>query len=112
MKSNLTNTQLIEFDPTGLTANYQAFGSEISHEAIKVQFINTSDVDIYVSDQLRNNWRIPSGGTISVDEPSYQVPNKDAQIQLPRNTQLYVKQVTGAASEGNLWAHILTRNNS
>lgn len=109
MSGRILNTELKEFDATNLTGSYQNFGSALSNPSMKVQFLNTSDVDIYVSaDGSTNKWRIPAGTQITLDGPQ-QIPNRGQEYFLEKGTQLEVVEVSGAGSSGHLIAHITTR---
>lgn len=110
MAGRLLNTELKEFDATTLDGTYQNFGTAISNPATKLQFLNTSDVDIYVSDDgVTNKFRIPAGASITFDESTAPLPNKGAEYYLAEGIQLSVTQVTGAGGSGNLIGHIITR---
>jgi len=110
MAGRLLNTELKEFDATTLDGTYKIFGSVLSNPATKVQFLNTSDVDIYVSiDGATNKFRIPAGASITFDESTAPVPNKGSEYYLEQGTQLYVTQVSGAGTDGDLIGHIITR---
>ena len=110
MAGRLLNTELKEFDATNLDGTYKTLGSALSNPATKLQFLNTSDVDIYISDDgSSNKFRIPAGASITFDESTAPLPNKGQEYYLSKGTQLYVTQVSGAGSDGDLIAHIITR---
>lgn len=110
MAGRLLNTELKEFDATSLDGTYQAFGSTLSNPALKLQFLNTSNVDCYISDDgTTNKFRIPAGATITFDESTAPIPNRGQEYYEPVGTQLYVTQVSGAGSDGDIIAHIVTR---
>lgn len=110
MAGRLLNTELKEFDATTLDGTYQNFGAALSHPAAKVQFLNTADVDIYVSaDGATNKWRIPAGASITFDESTLRISNKDQEYYLRTGAQLSVTQVTGPGTTGNIIAHVVTR---
>lgn len=107
----LLNTELKEFDATSLTGSYQNFGSTLSNPGVKVQFYNTSDVDCYISkDGSTNHFRIPANGSLTLDENTAPGGREEGEYYLASGTQLEVKQVTGAGTEGNIIGHIVTRD--
>jgi len=109
--SRILPIELKEFDATTLNGTYQNFGSALSHPAIKIQIYNNSDVDVYVSkDSSTNMLRIPAYGTLTLDESTLYFRGIDQEYYLPKSTQLTVKQVTGAATTGNIISHVITRN--
>jgi hypothetical protein len=103
--------ELKEFDATSLTGLPQDFGDPLDNPAIKVNFINTSDVDCYVgSDSVPvQNFRVPAGGTLTLDESTLYFRGCDQEFYLPKGCQLSVTQVTGAGTSGAIIAHIVTR---
>jgi hypothetical protein len=110
MAGRLLNTELKEFDATTLDGTYQNLGSVLSNPALKVMFLNTSDVDAYISvDGATNKLRLPSGSALTFDETTFKMPNKDQEYYLAVGTQLTVTQVTGAGTSGNIIAHLVTR---
>lgn len=110
MAGRLLNTELKEFDATSLDGTYQNLGSVLANPAVKLQFLNTSDVDIYISDDgTTNKFRIPAGASITFDEATSPIPNRGQEYYESVGTQLYVTQVSGAGSDGDLIAHIVTR---
>lgn len=110
MAGRLLDTELKEFDMTSLDGTYQNLGSVLSNPALKVQFLNSSDVDVYVSvDGSTNKFRIPAGSSITFDESTAPIPNRGQEYYMDVGTQMTVTQVTGAGSDGDLVAHIVTR---
>lgn len=110
MAGRIFDTELKEFDATMLDGTYQNFGSALSNPALKVMFFNTSDVDAYISiDGATNKFRLPSGSAMTFDESTSKMPNKGQEYYFARGVQMTVTQVTGAASTGNLIAHLVTR---
>ncbi len=107
--SRILPIELKEFDAV-LTGAYQTFGSALLNPATKIEVFNTKDVDVYISKDNATNWmRIPSGGALTLDESTLYFRGVDQEYYLPRGTQLYVKQVTGAGTSGSIIAHIVTR---
>ncbi len=110
MAGRLLNTELKEFDATTLDGTFRNLGTVLANPAVKLQFLNTSDVDIYVSvDGATNKYRIPAGASITFDESTSNIPNKDQEYYESVGTQFTVTQVTGAGTSGDMIAHIITR---
>ena len=87
------------FDTSGLTANFQDVGAVISFPAWRAIFINPSDVDVLITDQSsEEDIRVPSLGTVNISELSFANSNKRDLPLFQGNTQLQVKQVTGAGT--------------
>lgn len=107
-------TELKEFNAANLTANNQNFGSSITGIGVKVQFINISNVDVYITDGENdsndNNWRVPAGGTITLDELTQDDYNQGSRYYLSVGAQLKIKQVTGSGT-GTIIAHIVVEVN-
>lgn len=108
MAGNFLLIELKEFNTASLTGSYQTFGSVLANPATKIQIINTSNVDVYISKDNSTNWiRVPPG-SITFDESTVRVNQADAAYYLAKGIQLYVKQVT-APGAGAIWAHVVTR---
>jgi len=107
--SNELKTELKEFDSSTLTANNQNFGSALEGVGIKVQFINPSDVDVYITDGS-SNWRVFAGGTVTFDEQTQDDQQQGSRFHLSKGAQLQIRQVTGSGT-GTVVAHIVTEVN-
>jgi len=103
----LLTVELKEFNSASLTSEYQNFGSTLSGSAIKIQFLNTSTVDAYVTDGT-STFRIPSSTTVTFDEANPKTSKSDSNNYLASGAQLQIKQVTGAGS-GTVIAHVITK---
>ncbi len=110
MAGRLLNTELKEFDATGLDGTFKNLGSALLNPAMKIQFFNTSDVDVYISiDGSTNKFRVPAGATTTFDESTSPIPNKGQEYYMAVGTQMTVTQVTGAGADGDIIAHVITR---
>ena len=112
--SRVLPIELKEFVATGLDGTDKDFGSALENPAIKISVFNTSDVDAYMDYDgsvggVVLHMRIPSNGTITLDESTLYFRGVDQEYYLPRGAQLTVTQVTGPGTTGNLIAHIVTR---
>lgn len=104
--------ELKEFDATTLNGTDQNLGTALENPAIKISVFNTSDVDCYMDcDSVVDlHMRIPAGGAITLDESTLYFRGIDQEYYLSRGAQLTVTQVTGAATSGDIIAHIVTRD--
>lgn len=105
MASNLMKVVLLEFDTATLTGSFQNFGAALTGPALKVQFYNTAAVQVYITDGV-SNWRIPAGGSYSLEESRQDDKVSAPKYVLASGAQLQVKQVT-AAGAGALIAHVV-----
>ena len=105
MASNLMKVVLLEFDTASLSGSFQNFGAALTGPALKIQFYNTSTVQVYITDGT-SNWRIPASGSFMLEES-----RQDDRVSAPKYVcanaaQLQVKQVTAAAA-GAVIAHVV-----
>ena len=109
--SRVLPIELKEFDATTLDGTDQDFGMPLFNPAIKINIFNTSDIDVYVDcdNVIDMRLRVPAGGVLTLDESTLYFRGVDQEYYLPRGAQLTVTQVTGAATMGNIIAHIVTR---
>ncbi len=101
--------ELKEFDATGLSGSYQNLGTALSLPAREVQIFNTSNVEVYISqDGSTNILRIPATDDIKLSAYAKHNALNEARFVFDSGTQLRVLQVTGAGSSGDIIAHIYT----
>ncbi len=94
------------FDASSLTGAFQDIGAQITFAVSKVAFTNTSDVDVFITDNSsQDDFRIPSGGTLSLGEGLSNNIKISTIIVFADNTTLQIKQVT-AAGTGNIIIHL------
>lgn len=87
------------FDTSGLTANFQDVGAVISFPTWRAIIINPSDVGIILTDQTsEEDIQVPSLSTVNISELSFANSLKDDLPLFQGNTQLQIKQVTGAGT--------------
>lgn len=103
--SEILTVELKEFDTASLTGSYQNFGSVTGGPVYKIQFINVSDVDCYVTEGA-SVWRVPASGTITLDETNAVNVRDSSRVFIDNGGQLQIKQVTGAGT-GYIWAHLV-----
>lgn len=97
------NRALRTFDAASLTASFQDVGAVVEFPVSKGALINTSDVDMLLTDgSTRDDIRIPANGTVNVGEGlSSYGQQSSTDVLFCANVQLQVKQVT-ASGTGNL----------
>ena len=96
------------FDATSLTGSYQNLGSVATNPVRKLALWNTSDVDCIIStDGTNDEFYLPAGGTLFIDEWRSNMRNANASYVLSDGTQLEVKQVTGAGASGDIIAQLI-----
>lgn len=110
--SRILPVQLLEFDATSLSGTAQDFGDPLEHPALKVNFFNTGNTDVYISADTTIPFlvRIPAGGALTLDESTLYFRGVDQEYYLPRGAQLQVEQVTGPSTDGgSIIGNIVTR---
>jgi hypothetical protein len=110
--SRVLPIELKEFDAMTLDGTDQNFGSTLANPAIKISIFNTGDTDVYVDYEgpVDLHMRVPSNGSITLDESTLYFRGIDQEYYLPRGAQLTVTQVTGpSTTAGAIIAHIVTR---
>lgn len=88
------------FDSASLTANFQNIGAVVDFAVSKAAIINTSDVDVLITDQSTDDdIRVPANSTVNVGEGiSSYGQQRSTGIVFHANTQLQIKQVTAAGT--------------
>lgn len=104
MAKSVINFELKEFNTTSLTGTYQNFGTATSGPSVKLQFINNSDVDVYITDGS-SEWRVPTGDKIEFQEVSRKNHQTGIRYLLSDTAQLQIKQVSGSGT-GFVIAHV------
>lgn len=88
------------FDTSTLTGSFQDMGSSIPFPVSKAALINPSDVDVLITDMsTEEDIRVPANSTVNIGEGiSSYGQMASTGIVFTANTQLQVKQVTGAGT--------------
>jgi len=88
------------FDSASLTGTPQNLGAVIDFAVSKAAIINTSDVDVLISDgSTEDDIRVPANATVNVGEGvSSYGQQRSTGIVFSANTQLQIEQVTGAGT--------------
>lgn len=103
---------LRELAYTDFTDAFVAVGSAFAYPVRLIKLINTSDVDLYVSDDgVHNKDKIPAGGFALYDWSSNKTDLGGAFLQA-QGTQLYVVPVSGSASKGSVSITVVYALNS
>lgn len=96
------------FDATTLSASYQDVGAVMGSSVYGFMMYNTSDVDVQISfdDGTSDGPIIPAGGSFSDDRNPWDGRTEDGRFCIAEGAQIQVKQVTGAATYGDLIVNI------
>jgi hypothetical protein len=88
------------FDTSTLTANFQNVGAEVDFASLQATFVNTSSVDILVTDgSSEDDIRVPAGGTFNITAATRTTgDDQETNYVFRGNVQLQAKQVTAAAA--------------
>jgi hypothetical protein len=90
----------------GIGAAYAAVGTALTDHARLVRFVNTTDVEVYISfDAATDQIRLAINSFYILDLAANKV--KDDGLFLPLGTVIYQKRVSGAPSSGSLWIEVL-----
>ncbi len=90
----------------GVGAAYTALGSALGDRARIVTVYNTTDTDVYISDDgVTDKWRIPSGSGKVLDLTAAKV--RDDGLFVHEGTVFYQKRTAmGAPTVGNVWIEV------
>ncbi len=90
----------------GISANYAAIGVALTDHARLVRFVNTTDVEIYISlDNSTDQIRMAANSFFILDFSSNKV--RDDGLFVPVGTIFYTKQVSGAPTSGSVWVEAI-----
>lgn len=104
MSSSLMKRQVRQVLATSLSNSPQPVGAVVTITARKIAIVNSSDVDVQISDQTSNDpFYLPAGSTIAVGEGiSGWGQNQYAQWVVPAQTIYQATIVTGSATTGSI----------
>jgi len=103
----LLKVEKFKFSAASLTGSLQNFGTTLDNTALKVSFVNNSDVGCIIQTADSNFVvELEPTSTLTLDEVYMKNTNQDAKYYLPKGAQLQIIQVT-AAGTGNIIAHIV-----
>lgn len=103
---------LRELDYTSFTGSLVAVGTPFAYPVRMMKIINTSDVDLYISDDgLNNKDKIPAGSFELYDFCSNKTETGGSFLY-PADTQIYVVPVSGSATKGSVSITVIYGANS
>lgn len=109
--SRKADFEIKEITATDITGTYQAFGIPTVDPCVVAVFVNTSDVECYISsDGVNDIIRLPSGGTMSFDTKDI-VDRSDNSVYLfGAQTQLQIKLqlLLAPATWGDVYCNLVT----
>lgn len=108
----LLSLTTFRFAASSLSGTAQDFGTVLANPAMKISFMNTSDVSAYLrlEGSAANLMEIPAGGSITFDETTDTRRKNDYEYYFARGAQLQLIQVTGAGSGGYIIANLVLRD--
>lgn len=88
-------------------ASFSTIGSALTVHARIIRFVNSTDVDVYISDDnSTNNFRMAANSFILFDFSTNKI--KDDGLFVAIGTQFYVKRVSGAPTKGAVWLEVVS----
>jgi hypothetical protein len=101
-----------ELDPVreiafgSISGAYATVGGPLTSHARIIRFSNSTDTDMYISDDgINNKIRLSSNGFILLDFSSNKI--RDDGLFKAIDTQFYVKQAAGAPTKGAVWIEVV-----
>lgn len=96
----LLKRALRTFDSSSLTGSFQNVGAVIPFATTKAALINTSNVNVYITDgSSEENIEIPANGTVNIGEGiDIKSGRSQTHVIFLNNSQLQIKQVTGSGT--------------
>lgn len=106
---NLLRVEKFKFNSASLSGSLQNFGTAIQDAAIKINFINASDVACIIQN-INGTFvvELPATSTLTFDESYPKNDNNTGKYYLGKGEQLQIIQVTGTGT-GNIIAHIVEK---
>jgi|SRR6267378_1631227 len=102
-----------KFDPVrevafgGISGTYAAIGTPLTDHARIVRFVNSSNVEVYISlDAISDNIRLAASSFVLYDFSTNRI--QDDGLFVSVGTQFYVKQVAGAPASGSVWCEVVS----
>jgi len=109
----MDNAQIARFEPLrslafgSISGTYSKVGTALSNAAHIINIDNTSDVQFTVSfDGINDHLIIPSEAGKVFDLSSNKISTVQ-KLMIPQNTQVYVKQTTGAPTQGSIYVSVI-----
>ena len=109
--STKTAFEIKEIDAKDVTDTYQAFGIPTENPCIVACFVNSSDVEMYISiDGIKNIIRLPAGGTVAYDTKNTEAVLDAGKYIFGKKIQLQVKlqNPLAEATWGDVFVNLVT----
>lgn len=91
----------------GIGAAYAALGTPLTDHARIVRFVNSTNVEVYISvDGVNNYIRMSAGSFVLYDFSTNRIQDDGLFVSI--GTQFYVKQVSGAPASGAVWCEVVS----
>src|ERR1044071_869662 len=90
-----------------ISGTYAALGGPLTDHARIIRFVNSSNVEVYVSaDGVTDNIRLAASSFFLIDFSTNKI--QDDGLFQAVGTQFYVKQVSGAPASGAVWCEVVS----
>lgn len=90
-----------------ISGTYAALGTPLADNVRLLSISNSTDVDVYISfDGSTNHLRLANNSFKLFDFSANKI--RDDGLFVAVGTQIYVKQVSGAATSGSVWAEAVS----
>lgn len=91
----------------GISGTYAVIGSPLTDHARIVIFTNSTNVEVYITDDItKNEFRMASNSFKLIDFSTNKI--RDDGLFVAIGTQFYVKQVSGAPASGGVWIEVIS----
>ena len=102
----------VQFDPIrelafgGISGAYAVVGGPLTDHARLVRFVNSTNAEIYISDDgVNNKIRLGASSFFLIDVTANKVQDDGLFVHV--GTQFYAQQVSGAPSSGAVWIEVI-----
>lgn len=104
-RAQLDNVREVAFG--SISGTYAAIGTALTDHARLIRFVNSTDVQVYISDDgVNNKLRLAANSYILFDFSANKI--RDDGLFFPVGSQFYVKQVSGAPGSGAVWVEVVS----
>lgn len=91
----------------GISGTYAVVGGPLTDHARIVIFTNSSNVEVYISDDgINNKLRMAANSFKLIDFSTNKISDDGLFVAI--GTQFYVKQVAGAPASGGVWIEVIS----
>jgi len=103
IRAQLDNLRELGF--ASISGAYATVGTPLTDHARIICFSNSTDADMYISDDgVNNKLRLAANSFRLIDFSTNKI--RDDGLFVSQGTQFYVKQNSGAPSRGNVWIEV------